>query len=136
MYRPKALRRSFGFSLIELMITVAIIAILSAVAIPSYNSYVVKGNRRAAQAVMMDIANLQQQYLLSNRAFASKAELLATGFTLPSDVSGRYGFDVELGSSGPPTFTITLTPVAGGPQASDGNLTLNNQGVKTPSDKW
>lgn len=136
MSRTRPWRRSFGVTLIELMITVAVVAILAAVAIPSYNSYVVKANRRSAQAAMMDMANLQQQYLLSNRTFASKSDLVATGFSLPSDVSARYTFDVSLGASGPPSFTITLTPISGGSQSSDGALTLDNLGVKSPLDKW
>lgn len=136
MCTPQHHRLSQGFTLIELMITVAVIAILAAVAIPSYNSHVLKANRRAAQASMMDIANLQQQFLLSNRAYADRDQLIASGYSLPSDVASRYDFDVTLGTSGPPSFTLTFTPTAGGPQAGDGALTLNNLGTKTPADKW
>ena len=51
-----------GFTLIELMVVIAIVAVLVTVALPSYREYVKRGNRRAAQSTMMDIINRQQQY--------------------------------------------------------------------------
>ena len=56
-----------GFSLIELMVVVAIITILAVIAYPSYTQYLIRANRSAAQAEMLDIANRQQQFLLTNR---------------------------------------------------------------------
>lgn len=123
-----------GFTLIELMVVVAIVAILAAIAYPSYQQYVIRGNRAAAQAQMMDIANRQQQYLLANRTFATKTQLEASGYALPTEVIGKYTYDITVGSGSVPSFTITFT--ATGSQASDGNLTLDNEGEKTPSGKW
>lgn len=123
-----------GFTLIELMITVAIIGILAAIAYPSYQQYIIRGNRSAAQAQMMDIANREQQFLLANRAYASKATLTASGYALPSEVSSNYSYDIAVGTGTVPSFTVTFTAI--GSQASDGPLTLNNEGVKTPAAKW
>lgn len=123
-----------GFTLIELMITVAVIGILAAVAFPSYVQYIVRGNRSAAQAQMMDIANRQQQFLLANRAYASKTTLESSGYALPSAVSAKYGYDVTVGTDTVPSFTITFTPT--GTQATDGALTLTSEGLKTPAGKW
>jgi type IV pilus assembly protein PilE len=124
-------RRAGGFTLIELMVVVTIIAILAAIALPNYRQYVIRGHRSAAQSQMMDIANREQQFLLMNRAYADKATLEANGYQLPQEVSEKYDWDVvPVGTF----FTITLTPK--GAQAGDGTLTLDSAGNKTPVEKW
>lgn len=136
------LLRWFGFTLIELMITVAVIGILAAIALPSYQQYVIRSKRAAAQAEMMEIANRQHQYLPVNRTYASTIADL--GYTLPSEVSAYYAPSIELGkilssacataASAVPAFVITFT--AQGSQSSDGNLLLSSDGTKCPANKW
>ena len=123
-----------GFTLIELMLVVTIVSILAAIVYPSYTQHVVKANRTAAQAQMMDIANRQQQFLLANRSYASKMELESSGYSLPADVSARYSYTISLGSDAVPSYIITFTPI--GSQTDDGILTINNEGAKTPAAKW
>jgi type IV pilus assembly protein PilE len=123
-----------GFTLIELMITTAIIAVLAAVAYPSYTRYVIKSNRATAQAQILEIANREQQYLMSARKYANKTEMAATGYTLPTQLTNLYDWDIAVSATTVPSFTITFTPK--GPQSNDGNLTYTNEGVKSPADKW
>jgi type IV pilus assembly protein PilE len=125
------MKKQQGFTLIELMIVVVAIAILAAIAIPSYRDYVIRGNRRAAQAVMMDIATREQQFFVANRVYASPSEL---GYSLSPDVDANYEFDIDVNAGPPPSFEITFTPEGG--QAGDGDLTLDSEGVKSPAGKW
>lgn len=116
------------------MVTVAVIGILAAVAMPSYTQYVMRSKRSAAQAQMMDIANLQQQFLLANRIYADKTALESNGYALPSEVSVAYSYDIAVGTGAAPSFTITFTP--SGSQTGDGALSLSSEGVKSPANKW
>lgn len=127
-------RRVRGFTLIELMIVIVVIAVLASIAWPSYLEHVKRGRRASAKATMMDLANREQQYLLANRAYADTAALQASGYSVPSDVSTYYVWAVTLGGGPAPTFTITFTPI--GAQLSDGALTLDQSGTRTPIAKW
>ena len=122
--------RQRGFTLIELIITVAIIAILARLAYPSYVTHVQKGARRSAQAQMLDLASREQQYLMSNRAYAAYSTLTSSGYTFPTELSNKYTPSITVGTGTVPAFTILMT--ATGTQASDkaGNLTLTSEGVK------
>jgi type IV pilus assembly protein PilE len=121
-----------GFSLIELLVAVVIIGILAAVAIPSYQSYVVKGNRAAAQSFMMDLANREKQYMLDARTYVDFPTL---GVSAPADVSKHYSFEI-VPIATPPSFTIIATPRSSSQQHDDDNLRLGSDGTKEPPAKW
>src|ERR1700754_1788282 len=65
-----------GFSLIELVIVLLIIAILAAIAIPSYRQYVIRANRVDAQRSLMDLAARQERFFYSNNAYATALKAL------------------------------------------------------------
>ncbi|HET7728884.1 MAG TPA: type IV pilin protein [Usitatibacter sp.] len=125
------MKRARGFTLIELVVVVAIIGILVAIAVPSYNNHMRKARRAEAQTYLMDIANLQQQYLLDARTYALGAgALTALNKAPPSSVSNFYNVVVSPDAPTiPPTFLITATPKTG-PQQGDGVLTVDNTGRK------
>ena len=137
-----------GFTLVELMIVVAIISILAAVAYPSYDRYLVKARRSDAQQLMTEITTKQTQYLLDARNYAANLGPtggLTTGYlnmsrdnwTCTVNCVGKY-YTVSISSidnfATPQSYTITATPIAGSSQVGDGDQTLNSTGAKTG--KW
>jgi type IV pilus assembly protein PilE len=125
---------SRGFTLIELMIAVAVVAILAMIAIPTYTAQMIKGRRSSAEAVLLDIAQRQHQYLLDARAYAPDWATL--GITIPVNVSAYYRINTAPGAGLPPTFTATATPLPGTAQASDVTLIIDDTGAKTPAGTW
>ncbi len=123
-----------GFTVLEVLITVLIIAILLGVAIPSYVQHVRRSARTETQAFMMDAAARQQQYLVDRRSYASSTTAL--GVTPSAHVTAKYTIAV-LAAGGPrPTFLLSATPA--GDQAADscGTLSIDSQGNRSPAACW
>ena len=123
------MRRVFGFTLVELMVTVAVVGILAAIAYPSYQDFIRRGIRSQGQQFVMDIAQRQEQYFLDQRQYATGLGVGAglINMPVPVEVSDKYQAAViTLVAGPPPGFLITLTPIVGGMMAVDGALLINN----------
>jgi type IV pilus assembly protein PilE len=123
-----------GFTLIELMIAVVVVAILASIAIPNYTDYVRRGARADAQSFLMDVALRQQQHLVDRRSYATT--LAALGASVPASIAGKYSVAMAVDNSAAPAFTLTATPQGGQAAEACGTLTLNSAGNKTPANCW
>ena len=122
-------RRQRAFTLIELMITVAVIAILAAVAYPSYTQHLIKGSRSAAQSYLLELAQRQQLNLMTARRYESSVAAL-TGGSTPAEVDKYYTISIAVTTTAPPTFTLTAAPKDGTRQVGDGDLTIDQAGQR------
>src|SRR5262245_49255951 len=144
-HQAKGTTRENGFTLIEVMITVAIVAILTTLALPSYNNYLLRVNRTAAAQFMMDVANRQEQYILDQRSYTAISctttctgslnvrpeAAVATNYTVTAVLTGNDCLGNALAG---PSYVITATAI--GTQVKDGNLCLDSRNNKTPATKW
>lgn len=130
------MNKAKGFTLIELMVVVVIVAILAAVAIPSYQSSIQKTRRADAKETLTRIAAAQERFFFTNNSYTS--DLTKLGLNAAGDSTEGY-YTVSLitpankatisgaeskvfcttGSTNHPCFTITATPKVGGPQSKD-----------------
>jgi len=139
--RTRHASSQLGFTLIELMIVVAIVAILSAIAYPSYERYVIKTKRSVAQSALLQVADRQQQFFMDNKQFA--ADLTNLGFpanpyvlnddgasTVASDTQAVYS--VSLSNVTATTWTATAAPLQGQLSRDSycGSLSLTQAGAK------
>ena len=128
-------RRSCGFTLIELMITVVVVAILAAIALPAYQSYIKRGSREAAQAELIEMSGTEEKIYLNSNAYTASVTGAYTGnstgglgVTNGLSRDSKYGYTATVSG---PSYTITATPVTGQSQAGDGNLVITSDGTRT-----
>ena len=132
-----SIRPAKGFTLIELMIAVAIVGILTTIAYPSYRNYVVRSSRSAAQTELLQLANLQEKIYLNSNSYAVSVTAAYNGrddgglgkINGTTD-DGKYTLTIAPNATPTQTYVITATPVAGGMQAGDGNITISSNGTR------
>ncbi len=136
--------RQTGVTLLELLIVVAIVAIISAIAYPSYTQFVVKTKRTAATAVLLQVADRQQQFFMDNKRFSNQLSSLgypADTFmvnddgTVVSSGDSRRTYSISMTGATATAFTVNGTPQLGQyvKDTDCGTLTLTNAGVKGQS---
>jgi type IV pilus assembly protein PilE len=153
------IHRSFGFSLIELMVTVALIAMLATIAVSSYSTQIQKSRRTEAKTAVLDLAGREERLFSTTNSYSNLEAFLGyaaagapTVMTNMAFGNGYYTLTVVVPDPAqapvtPTTYLITATPVAGTSQANDtqcGNFTLNQLGVQgvsgtaaaTPATCW
>ena len=137
-------KKSLGFTLIELMITVVIIGILASIAYPAYQNSVTQSRRADAQGALMQLNNAMERVFTQNNTYMPLVAGVATAPTLgtgaatpphifanqaPLDGATKY-YTLSIPNIAANTFTLRATPIAGTAQAADGNLELDHTGAK------
>lgn len=124
-----------GFSLLEIVVVVAIIGMLVAIAVPSYRNYVIKTKRGEMKTSLMEIAQSLQRYQVANKSFANVknssqfATLTTSGQGYPLAGDAVYTVKLEPNENNR-DWVLKATPIAGLSQKDDGDIMLNNKGHK------
>lgn len=123
-------KRQRGVTLIELMLVVGLIAVLGAIAIPSYRNYAQRAQRSEGTSALLRLAVNQERFYLTNNTYSNN--LTTLGFATGQTETGLYALNVNPANAA--TFTATATPVAGAGQAADARCQtfgINSAGVRT-----
>ncbi|WP_461482457.1 type IV pilin protein [Porticoccus sp.] len=139
-------KNNSGFTMIELLIVVAIMAVIVALALPNYREYVIKSNRSVAKGALLEVASREEQYFLNNRSYTNSLVDLglpanyymgSDGQTLTTSSGSIYQITIDEPDSntGETAYTLSATPQNS--QTEDGRcgiFSIDEQGLKTVTD--
>lgn len=125
-------RTARGFTLIEMMIVIVLIGILSAIAIPNYQSYLRRAVCEDAKATLVGAANVMERFRSQNNTYVGA--ILATSGYDQSPVDGAAQFNIVAENLTPTSYLLTATPVAVGRLTDRGTLTLTSAGLRGATD--
>lgn len=134
---PLKIRSLHGFTLIELMVVVAIVGILAAVAMPSYTSYIARANRADARTQLQQAAVFMQKFYAANDSYQTDRSGSAIATAMPaalknSPADGTALYTLSIQTATDTDFELRMVPVAGGKMSTDlcGTYTLNSLGTQ------
>lgn len=127
-----------GFTLIEILVAVTILAIIAAIALPIYQDKIYKGRRADAKTALADLGNRMERYYAQNNTYATAtiASGVSTTDVLASAASAGTTYTLSIVSAGTTATTWTIQAAPTGAQSSDtlcGTLSLTSTNVKTIS---
>ncbi|KAF0569776.1 Type IV pilin PilA [Psychrobacter nivimaris] len=136
--RHKITQTQYGFTLIELMIVIAIIGVMAAIVYPSYQQYIIKAKRADMMSEMQNIASVIESRKLAQGSYSDISSSIKTEFAVEYPKQGNALYDVTINplTLTPPDniltdkWIITAVPKTGSQMAVDGNLSLNYRNVK------
>lgn len=135
MNKLKPLNDNRGFSLIELMIVVAIVGILTMIAMPAYDAYIVRTKRAEATGALMAASEAMARYKAANFDYAGASLAGANPvFTNQVPVDGGDAYYILTLVADANTFTLTAT-ATGSMAGKDGVLTINQVGTRSWTDE-